>query len=228
MLNGSGFAPWATSHQSASVLDELLKHFNISTQSIKNNSTLNEIKSKKDQNRYKSLFAQDLNVDTFENFSNTKHAGDSSLSSNNITSASSNLPGQFIKHLFLKLKNSSIEYLIDLQKNLSHSLVTTRLGPVISKHLFPSYLLPNRNLDNNINASGKQPTNYYTNLQQETHRYEQKSPQSYNGDSELKYRTEMKTIQEADDEFSNAENDSPSSSHSNEKFKDNKCYQVGK
>nr|CAH8840749.1 unnamed protein product [Trichobilharzia regenti] len=290
LLNGSGFAPWATSHQSASVLDELLKHFNISTQSIKNNSTLNEIKSKKDQNRYKSLFAQDLNVNTFENFSNTKHASDSSLSSNNITSASSNLPGQFIKHLFLKLKNSSIEYLIDLQKNLSHSLVTTRLGPVISKHLFPSYLLPNRNLDNNINASGKQPTNYYTNLQQETHRYEQKSPQSYNGDSELKYRTEMKTslfmnadlmvgwtespvsnlyylqsalyssspyslllnkivrelypnnqdvikeiiehiychsneVQEADDEFSNAENDSPSSSHSNEKFKDNKCYQ---
>ncbi|CAH8487576.1 unnamed protein product [Schistosoma turkestanicum] len=142
LLNGSGFAPWSTSHQTLSILTELLKHLNITEQNLKNATSLNEIKHQQHHNtdylkRHKSLFAQTDYSNSLETLN------DSKVTNNVVNLTRNNMPLQLMKQLVLILKNSTVTFLMNLQEKLTQSFITTRLGPVISKYLFPSYLLNN-------------------------------------------------------------------------------------
>ncbi|CAH8502470.1 unnamed protein product [Heterobilharzia americana] len=183
LLNGSGFALWATSHHTSSILAELMKHFNITMENFKNNLSTHQVNQNENQNndyvnKQKSLFAQNQNLDPFKNLSSTiQQISDSSINGNSTL-------------LKLKLKNSSVELLINLQNNLSHPLVTTRFGPVISKHLFPSYLLHNSDgqhyYNNNNNESKNLSRSSYTYSQQPKQWNENQFSDTV---SELKYST---------------------------------------
>ncbi|CAH8519858.1 unnamed protein product [Schistosoma rodhaini] len=144
LLNGSGFAPWSTSHKTSSILIELLKQLNITNQNLRNNKSLNENNPYQHHNieysnRQKSLFSQTDNMNSLKPFNDSLH--NLGPFTTNI-----NLPLQLLKHLFLTLKNSTIEFLINLQEKLTQSFLITRLGPVISRNLFPNYLIDSNSI----------------------------------------------------------------------------------
>ncbi|CAH8522823.1 unnamed protein product [Schistosoma bovis] len=150
LLNGSGFAPWSTSHQTSSILIELLKYLNITKQNLKNNTFLfnnenNHYQHDKIEylNRKKSIFSQTNHLNSLETYNDSLHIIDLLITNNIMNTTNMNIILQLLKQLFLILKNSTIEFLINLQEKLNQSYLITYLGPVITKNLFPNYLIDN-------------------------------------------------------------------------------------
>lgn len=149
-MNGSGFASWSTSHQTSSILIELLKYLNITKQNLKNNTFLfnnenNHYQHDKIEylNRKKSIFSQTNHLNSLETYNDSLHIIDLLITNNNMNTTNMNIILQLLKQLFLILKNSTIEFLINLQEKLTQSYLITYLGPVITKNLFPNYLIDN-------------------------------------------------------------------------------------
>ncbi|CAI2726704.1 unnamed protein product [Schistosoma spindalis] len=147
LLNGSGFAPWSTSHQTSSILIKLLKYLNITKQNLKNNTFLLN-KNNHDQhdnidylNRKKSLFSQTNQLNSLEAYNDSLHNIDLLITNNIVNKTNTNITLKLLKYLFMTLKNSTIDFLINLQEKLTQSFIITYLGPVLSKNLFPSYLI---------------------------------------------------------------------------------------
>ncbi|KAK4469158.1 hypothetical protein MN116_006738 [Schistosoma mekongi] len=148
LLNGSGFAPWSTSHQTSSIISELLKHLNITEQNLKNNVSFGQNNLNTEYSyRKKSLFAQTSSLNSIKTINESGYISNSFGKNINVTTATSSIPEQLLKQLFSILKNSTIKFLINLQEKLTQSFMTTRLGPVISKHLFPSYLFMSSSIE---------------------------------------------------------------------------------
>ncbi|KAH8859490.1 Neuroligin-2 [Schistosoma japonicum] len=174
LLNGSGFAPWSTSHQTTSIITELLKHLNISEQNLKNNVSFDSAdRNTEYSNRKKSLFAQTPSLNFIKPTNDSGHISNSFAKNINVTTTTSSIPEQLLKQLFSVLKNSTTKFLIHLQEKLTQSFITTRLGPVMSKHLFPSYLFMNSSIEK---TEHKHRLRKQQRQQQQKHWYKPKYP----------------------------------------------------
>ncbi|CAH8615604.1 unnamed protein product [Dicrocoelium dendriticum] len=139
LLNGSGLAPWATSNSAAEVNRALEKMLlGDLAYGITHNSSLKNLSLSELQTTRVSPAGTSAAMSEQQKLYN-KAKGP--IASQNRSEENSSVRKPTLGELvFKQLKQLSVKRIIQLQNNLSDALCASRLGPVLSKHLFPSLI----------------------------------------------------------------------------------------